>query len=546
MFVEDINEEFYNLIHGKHILLLVNNDIDAICASKIFQNLFKCISTLYTLVTVEGLQELQEIYANYSEQSKFILLINCGGTVDIVETLQPDEDVIVFIVDSHKPTDVCNVYSRSQVRIIGKAEENEHIPDFEDIFLDSDAESEGSEDELGEEEIKKRREKKEWVDKRNRIMFEYTQFSFYGRASSLIVYELLWRLGKENIDCLWWAIIGLTFQLHFGLIEESKYASELPVLQLHLARLAPAMVDRQKSDMFKITTQKDLKLLLYRHWTVQASIRYSMITAIKLRLWTAQGEKRLHQLLAEVGLPLNESLQNYTSMDFNLRNEFYSMVEGVTSKYGLENLIYTCFVLSHGFRNCYQSADYVYGLLAILDNCELNDSSAGDRFLHAMDSLSRNKYQNLNNGIEKAKKLLASIYKEVQTILDLNQVISAGPFLYFVLNENGAEGKMFSTPITLLTLARYVLNFYASVSRSKKTGLLPLIASASCTDDKCIVLGIPPASELFPRNFFGKAFERASEIVGIEPLLNYFDTSVIKIKQSDRPKFFDALVTILS
>jgi hypothetical protein len=49
-------------------------------------------------------------------QIKYVVLVNCGGTIDIVEALQPKEDVVFFVIDSHKPTDVCNVYNNGQVR----------------------------------------------------------------------------------------------------------------------------------------------------------------------------------------------------------------------------------------------------------------------------------------------------------------------------------------------------------------------------------------------------------------------------------------------
>lgn len=48
-------------------------------------------------------------------QVKFVVLVNCGGTVDIVELLEPEESVIFFLLDSHRPTDLCNVFSSSQV-----------------------------------------------------------------------------------------------------------------------------------------------------------------------------------------------------------------------------------------------------------------------------------------------------------------------------------------------------------------------------------------------------------------------------------------------
>lgn len=51
-----------------------------------------------------------------SVQIKYVILINCGGTVDIVEILEPEEDVVFFVADNHRPTDVCNIFSNSQVR----------------------------------------------------------------------------------------------------------------------------------------------------------------------------------------------------------------------------------------------------------------------------------------------------------------------------------------------------------------------------------------------------------------------------------------------
>lgn len=45
------------------------------------------------------------------------MLINCGGSLDIIDILEPEEDIIFFVIDSHRPIDICNVYSSSQVNI---------------------------------------------------------------------------------------------------------------------------------------------------------------------------------------------------------------------------------------------------------------------------------------------------------------------------------------------------------------------------------------------------------------------------------------------
>lgn len=116
MFIQDLRQDFYNRLIGKRILIIVNYDIDAICASKILQALFKYDHMLYSVVPIMGLAGLQRAYAEHQGDVKFVLLLNCGGCVDIVELLQPEEDVTFFICDAHRPLDVCNIYSDRQVR----------------------------------------------------------------------------------------------------------------------------------------------------------------------------------------------------------------------------------------------------------------------------------------------------------------------------------------------------------------------------------------------------------------------------------------------
>lgn len=117
MFIQDLRQDFYNQLVGKRILIIVNYDIDAICTSKILQALFKYDHMLYSVVPIMGLAGLQRAYSEHQGDVKFVILINCGGCVDIVELLQPDEDVTFFICDSHRPLDVCNIYSDRQVNI---------------------------------------------------------------------------------------------------------------------------------------------------------------------------------------------------------------------------------------------------------------------------------------------------------------------------------------------------------------------------------------------------------------------------------------------
>lgn len=140
MFVEDLRTQFYQRLIGKRILVIVNYDIDAICASKILQALFKYDNMLYSIVPIMGImvggnqcwpfestfkiqydtimQGMVRAFNENKDDVKFVLLVNCGGCIDLVDLLQPEPDVVFFVCDSHRPYDICNVYSDQQVRQI--------------------------------------------------------------------------------------------------------------------------------------------------------------------------------------------------------------------------------------------------------------------------------------------------------------------------------------------------------------------------------------------------------------------------------------------
>ncbi|XP_046385805.1 cell division control protein 45 homolog [Ischnura elegans] len=571
MYIEDLKRDFYNVITGERLLLLVNFDIDSICACKILQYLFRCDNVVYTLVPIQGISDLKNAYNENRCEVKYVLFINCGGNIDIVELLEPDEDVVFFVADNHRPTDVCNVYSNGQVRLLMQPTSDEGIPNFDDIFRDDESENEeegeddedeeGEDDEervesarqkrmrMSEEAILKRREKRAWEESRHRILFEYTQFSYYGQSCAVLMFELAWKLSKDNHDLIWWAIVGATEQLILGKVENQHYVLESGNLQNHVSRLSHqnnTEANTQNTGV-KITFDKDLRLALYRHWTVEASVKHTMYTACKLKLWTLRGEKRLNELLAEMGLPLVQSRQKFSAMDLVLRKEFQTSLEKVSEKYGLTNIVYASFVLQYGFRSRFCAADVVYAMLALLEGTG-KTKAASDCFLDALDCLSRSQKDILSSGIEKAKKLLECIFKQVQTSLDMSQVLSAGPFLYLVIQEGALDSACFSNPHCLSLLAHFALRAHVAISRSRRAPNLPLVISAPLdhAEGTCLILGIPPVSEDSPRNFFGKAFEQAAEKTNSRAVFDYFDTSCMQLKCEDRSKFFDALTSLLS
>lgn len=448
------------------------------------------------------------------------------------------------------------------MRILGDPS-NEEIPKFDQIFQDSDNDESDDEDDLEndndddddeprpstnmekfERRMQKNRERRDWEKTRDRIMFDYSQSSFYTRSTALVFFELAWRMSKDSPDLLWWAIVGVTEQLLMGKCESSTYTLETQKIQSHVTRLNnKANGNASTHTAIKITYENDLHLALYRHWSVKESIQNSLYSACKMKLWTLNGKKKLNELLVEMGLPLAQARQQFNSMDLLMKKDFYQMIEKTAEKYNMAEIIYGSFTLQYGYKNRYAAADYVYAMIALMEQIE-HERSAESCFLEALESLSRNKKATLESGIVKAKQLLDAIFKQVKTSLEMQQVFSAGPFLYLILQD---ENILFSSPYALSMLAKFMLNGYIAVSRNRRVRELPLIVGIPVDTVRgiCLMIGIPPTGD-DTKNLFGKAFEHAAVKSSAAISQDFFEPCIIQIKQADCPKFIDALTVILS
>lgn len=563
MFVDNLERGFYRLIKSDRCLLLVNFDVDAICACRILQQLLKNDNMIYTLVPVQGIQDMVHAFEENCEDIKNVIFINCGGTLDLVDLLQPVESVIFYILDSHRPYDLCNVYSEDQVRILGKIDEDDEIPEYNDIFRDdSSDESETNEEldndesqrkrrRLNEEDIIKRAGRREWSEKRATILFNYTQYSYYGKSSAMLMYEMAWSMSKDNLDMIWWAIVGCTERTILDKIESRLSILDEGFLQAHVSRLSHKQGTEddkpQQQSAVKITYDKDLLLVLYRHWTVEASLRHTVPTAVSLRLWSLRGEQRLKELLAEMGLPLAQSKQRFSAMDLALRQELRQMVEKLAGKYKLDTVIGTSFTLQYGYKFKYCASDIVYAMLALMESSS-KEKLPQRCFLDASDCLSRTKKDILENGVEKAKLMLISIFKTAQAILQMKQIKSAGSFLYIIISDGTADSLVFAHPYPLMMLAQFTLKAYVDSSKNRRASEWPLVASSiyNAEERLCFMVGIPPVCEDQPRSLFGRAFEQAAKNTNCYIEADYFDTTIIRLKIEERPKFLDALAALLA
>nr|CAG4643303.1 EOG090X08GG [Ilyocryptus agilis] len=577
MYVNDLKREFYDVLLGKRVLIFVNFDVDAICSCRILQYLLLCDTVSYSIIPVRSLEELVLAYKENCEQADHVIFVNCGGTVDLVEALEPAAEKVFFVADSHRPYDVCNIYNDGQVCLLGKSTEKENIPSYDDIFGNDDEEDENDEEDANSDQsdeelddegrpssrakrqkldpaemVMRRREKRMWHEKRKKILFNYMQFSFYSSSTALLMFELAWKLSRDSNDLLWWAIIGVAEQQLLGKIDSKTWVMDSGKLQSHMIRLAHLSQQGGDTvatkDALYITHEKDLNLTMYRHWSLLESLKYSHQTACHFQLWTLKGEKKLNEFLAELGLPLSQCRQKFLSMDIELRNDLRSIFQKKIEKYDLEDLIEHGFSSQYGFRAKNAASDFVYALVALLNSPE-KDKDPHEAFHDALECLSNSKADVLCKGMEMAKLQHMAIAKEVHTCLDMGHVISAGPCLYAIIQDGTPDARFYGHPHSLLLLGQFLLK--AHISRARGRGLrakeLPLIVSAPSANrpSHCLLLGLPPIAFDSPKNLIGKAFEQAAENTQTEITSAFFDSSVIEINTEDRSGFLDALFSLL-
>eukprot|EP00095_Tigriopus_kingsejongensis_P001973 maker-scaffold886_size84816-snap-gene-0.33 protein:Tk01973 transcript:maker-scaffold886_size84816-snap-gene-0.33-mRNA-1 annotation:"cell division control protein 45 homolog" len=569
MFVDDLRRDFFDILRHERVLVLANLDVDAVCSVKILQYLFKAEQILHTLVPVQGRSDLMRAFrANVNPTEipargrRYVVLINCGATVDLAQDLGllgDDEAetgwdrVVLFVADAHRPIDVTNAYNESQIRLLMRPNPEEGIPLYDDIFRD-DEDSDEDEDpgtsraRLDEATIQKRRDRRIWEEKRAKILFDYQQFSHYGPPTAWLMFDLAWKMSRDSNDLLWWAIVGLAEQRLLLKSENDQHLLQIDEVRDHVTRLNNRMdADNVAVNCLKVSFDKELNLVLYRHWTIYDSLIHSLYTASKFKIWTLKGKQRLSEFLAELGLPLVQCRQNFSTMDLQLRNEIVPMFEKMADRYKLDEVTSGEFQASFGFRHKFSASDVVYAVLALMEHSG-PDRQASDSFLQAMDCLSRSQIATLEEGVGAARHLITAVMEQVQNFLDLRLIVSAGPFLYAVIQDGTPNANMFAHPNSLLLLAHYTLRAHVAVTNSKKANTLPLVISAplDLSGGICLVAGVPPVSDRSRKNLLGKAFEQALKRTNSRYRLEYFDTSIVQLKTEDRSKFFDGLISLLT
>ncbi|KAK8173093.1 CDC45 family [Phyllosticta citrichinensis] len=237
----------------------------------------------------------------------------------------------------------------------------------------------------------------------------YSLGTSYSEPISSIAYSLASELGREDNDLLWQAIVGVSSLELYGRTPTGLGLSSSPkgwhgsrgdqiraLLQDEVRRLNPLDLKdmtreanlgesggvipthaRSPTDN-SIRLSPEPRFLLIRHWSLYDSMLHSPYLCAKLRIWTDVGRRRLHKLLAKMGVSLSQCKQNYTHMDMDLKRNLREKLLQFAPVYGLDGLVPGAtnkgagkegwgFVRCWGWKACLSAIDVGVILGAILE-----------------------------------------------------------------------------------------------------------------------------------------------------------------------------------
>lgn len=202
----------------------------------------------------------------------------------------------------------------------------------------------------------------------------YSSGTSYSEPIASLIYSLASELGREDNDLLWLAIVGVSsLELSgrtmsgVGISNASESGGSAgwggergehvrQILRDEVHRLNPPDPYERDRDVrgeingvipttARSPTDKSIRLspeprfILVRHWSLYESMLHSPYLASRLHVWTDSGKKRLHKLLAKMGISLSQCHQNYTHMDMELKRVLRQRLLKYAPMYGLDGLV---------------------------------------------------------------------------------------------------------------------------------------------------------------------------------------------------------------
>jgi cell division control protein 45 len=294
--------------------------------------------------------------------------------------------------------------------------------------------------------------------------------------------------------------------------------------------------------------QYEYHFVLHRHWSLYESMLNSPTVACRLSIWSEAGRRKLDQLFAKMGFPLQQCKQKFSVMSSEIKELLPEKLEEHAADFGLVDVTFPSFVKTLDNKLQLSAADCVHVVAALLDvgvgnarnsHTPMSDIAASN-FWKAYDVLGvRVNWDLVTQGLSSAVALQQSVVREGIDVLLKKIIVRNGPFRYAVLHDS-SNLDVFSHPLILTRLALFLLD---SLKRPGKPSKPLVVCALNKSRNTYLILGVTAAapSTRAKRNDFGVSFLQAAKLTGATIQFHSFDSSVIEILQRDLLRFIELL-----
>jgi cell division control protein 45 len=278
----------------------------------------------------------------------------------------------------------------------------------------------------------------------------------------------------------------------------------------------------------------------------------------KFQVSTVAGKHRLQEMLAKMGLPLEECHQPYAFLKPTLRRQLAAKFDEYKDEYGLEHLSFTSFFRIVGYQSLLSAADTSYAVMALLES-EDNDLDQTTSFNTALDALNSSQSSLVNGsnltgelgrGIHLAQYFQRQVVQTATNLIDRKEVTRLSYFRYVYVNcssesveeTSSAQSHIFAKPLALTRLAHYLMDWYRE-SGQWKAKPLPLVILAEKPPESYLVVGYeyPETAGERTLNRFGRKFSSAAQSMQGTFRFDSFDCNVVEVNRADTQRFLEQL-----
>mmetsp|Transcript_114196 Transcript_114196/g.333872 ORF Transcript_114196/g.333872 Transcript_114196/m.333872 type:complete len:653 (-) Transcript_114196:113-2071(-) len=617
------------------VRILAAADHDGVCAAKILVTVLQQAGVKYTVVPVTANSEIIEHLSQLEEDAEVrsLVLLNCGAALDlerILEECAAPAELMCFVIDAHRPLLLANLSVRHQRVVVLDddpiAEASGIRPPVEEEDAgasqptdaepseagDSDAEKENvidgapKPDGQAREERKRRRESERQVRierKRQRIN-EYYLTSYCATPTALSLFKLARQAAPASQDLLWLAAVSLVGYHDQGLVSEVEYNrlnwEELKETNDRTAESAfsgsqaasgtvpdaasddedpaparrpPARRSREKRSL---RFENDLRMTLYKHWSLEESMTHSSYFYGMLELHRDKGLRSLKNFFATAGIPPSDYRQMFSCMQMKNQKSIQSKFRTFGKAYGLsegkmflEQFVRDLGPLGEMYRALYLNEvsclDAAHVVLAMLGSVPgslsgskadgLPQDSAGQKntaainelerqamvtnFWRAFDAVLCKEPQTLRDGIAEAVEVAKAVQAQGRLIRDTKAMHRSSSFHWCKIEQ---PTDIFRHHLSVRRLAVWLLHVmytYRPDSRSTEQPLLVIVRDK--VRDTYLCVGATP-TRFSEQDEFGNLFRT---VLRRDSTLKYrydfFDKSCIEIAADDFDRFWELL-----